>query len=108
MARAGFKRTVRRMRHRAARCAAPTSGRNPLRRAGGGTRPYEMGESSGFAVGADDLGGPLRGLCDSRAHPYPPRMRSAPSPQGEGRIKERPAKSHQKIYTSPLEISHRR
>ncbi len=27
-------------------------------RAGEGTRPYEMGESSGSAVGADDLGGP--------------------------------------------------
>ena len=49
-------------------------------RAGEDTHPYEMGESSGFAVGADDLGGPLRGLCDSRAHPHPPRMRSAPSP----------------------------
>ena len=45
-------------RFRAARCAAPTSERNPLRRAGEGTRPYEMGESSGSAVGADDLGGP--------------------------------------------------
>ena len=85
MARAGFKRTVRWMRHRAARCAAPTRGWNPLRGAGGGTRPYEMGESSGSAVGADDLGGPLRGLCESRAHPHPPRMRSAPSPwKGEG------------------------
>ena len=37
------------------------------------------------AVGADDFGGPLRGLCDSRAHPHSPRMRSAPSPwKGEG------------------------
>ncbi len=27
-------------------------------RAGEGTHPYEMGESSGSAVGADDLGGP--------------------------------------------------
>ena len=37
------------------------------------------------AVGADGFGGPLRGLCDSRAHPHPPRMRSAPSPwKGEG------------------------
>ena len=72
-------------RFRAAQCAAPTSGRNPLGRAGEDTRPYEMGESSGFAVGADDLGGPLRGLCDSRAHPHPPRMRSAPSLwKGEG------------------------
>ena len=67
------------------RCAAPTSGRNPLGRAGEGSRSCEMGESSGFAAGADDLGGPLRGLCDSRAHPHPPRMRSAPSPwKGEG------------------------
>ena len=49
-------------------------------RAGEDARPYEMGESSDYAVGADDLGGTLRGLCDSRAHPHPPRMRSAPSP----------------------------
>ena len=48
----------------AARCAASTKFRG----------------ASGFAVGADDLGGPLRDLCDSRAHPHPPRMRSAPSP----------------------------
>ena len=36
----------------------PYEWRNPLGRAGEGTRPYEMGESSGSAVGADDLGGP--------------------------------------------------
>ena len=32
-------------------------------RAGEDTRPYEMRESSGFAVGADDLGGPRAALC---------------------------------------------
>ena len=72
-------------RFRAAQVCHSYEWRNPLGRAGEGTRPNEMGESSGFAVGADDLGGPLRGLCDSRAHPYPPRMRSALSPyKGEG------------------------
>ena len=45
-------------------------------------------------------------LC-RRGQSNPPR-RAEPSPQGEGRIKERPVKSPPKIYPSPLEISHRR
>ena len=47
-------------------------GRNLLGRAGEGTRPCEMGESSGFAVGADDLGGPrahsVRPYREKEAH----------------------------------------
>ena len=30
------------------------------------------------------LAGPPKGLCHSGAHPHPPRIRSAPSPKGEG------------------------
>ena len=47
------------------------------RRAGEGTRPYEMGESSGFAVGADDLGGP-------RAHTVRPYEEAGELPRRAG------------------------
>ena len=53
----------------------PYEWRNPLGRAGEGTRPYEMGESSGFAVGADDLGGP-------RAHTVRPYSGKRPQDVG--------------------------
>ena len=51
------------------------------RRAGEGTRPYEMGESSGSAVGVDDLaarGRPLAACLIRLAFGQPP------SPKGEG------------------------
>ena len=77
-----------RRRRRAQRVweAAPYRHPGPQERAATWGRPYKNAETCPMnAVGADDFGGSLRGLCDSRAHPHPPRMRSAPSPwKGEG------------------------